>query len=78
VRGLEAHVEHAGAQVERSLAMATALAPAIGYERAAEIAKEAHESGRTVREIASERGVLEPAELERVLDPRRQASPARR
>ena len=52
--------------------MCTALAPIIGYDAAAAIAKEAHTSGRTVREVALEQGVLEPAELERALDPRRQ------
>ncbi len=78
VRGLEAHVEHAERQVERSLAMASALAPEIGYDRAAEIAKAAHESGRTVREIAAERGLLAPAELERLLDPRRQTGTSSR
>ena len=56
-------------------ALATALAPVIGYERAAEIAQEAHRSGRTVREVAAEAGVLPPDELDSLLDPRRMTEP---
>ena len=69
--GIEANEEYIRQTVERNLALATALAPAIGYDRAAEIAKEAHKTGRTVREIAVEWQVLPPEELERLLDPRR-------
>ena len=72
VRGLEANRERAAAFVEQSLAMATALAPVIGYEQAAALAKEASASGRTIREVALERSGLSPAELERLLDPRSQ------
>ena len=72
VRLLEANRERAEAFVEQSLAMATALAPIIGYEKAAELAKEASASGRTIRAVALERSGLPPAELERLLDPRGQ------
>ncbi len=57
--------------VEQSLALCTALSPAIGYDNAAAIAKEAYRSGRTVREIAGEKGLLPEEELNRLLDPRR-------
>ncbi len=70
--GLEADRQRAADGVERSLAMATALAPRIGYDAAAEIAKQAHAEGRTVREVARQRGVLPEDELEALLDPRRQ------
>ncbi len=50
--------ERAAAKVDQSLAMATLLAPDIGYDAAAEIAKAAYESGRTVKEIAMERGLV--------------------
>ncbi len=73
VRGLEANRERAAAFVEQSLAMATALAPVIGYEQAAALAKEAAATGRTVRDVARERSGIPPAELERLLDPRNQA-----
>ena len=58
--------------VERSLAMVTVLAPRIGYDRAAAIAKQAAETGRTVREICLEQAVLPPADLDSLLDPRSQ------
>jgi fumarate hydratase class II len=77
VAGLTADAEHCAAGVERSLAMCTALAPLIGYDRAAEIAKEAHATGRTVREVAAERAGLERAVLDKALDPIRQVGPER-
>jgi fumarate hydratase class II len=72
VAGLEANRERCREMVEKSLAMVTALAPRIGYDEAAALAKEAFDTGRTVRELAEERKVLLPDELEEVLDPRAQ------
>ncbi len=69
VDGLAANRERCREMVERSLAMVTALAPRIGYDAATEIAKEAYRTGRTVRELARERGLLPEAELEEALDP---------
>ena len=70
--GVKARRERAEALVEDSLAMVTALVPAIGYDAAAEIAKEAWRTGRRVREICRERAILPADELERLLDPLRQ------
>jgi fumarate hydratase class II len=70
--GIEARAERAGELVEESLAMVTALAPAIGYDRAAELAHEAWRTGRRVRELAEEKRVLPHDELARLLDPLRQ------
>jgi fumarate hydratase class II len=61
--------------VEQGLMLATALAPAIGYDAAAKIAKEALTSGKTVREIARQRAGLKPEELDRLLDPARMTEP---
>jgi len=72
VRALEAMADKCEGNIEQSLSMTTALAPLIGYDKAAEIAKRAHQSGRTVREVAAEISGLPPAELEKALDPRRQ------
>jgi fumarate hydratase class II len=72
VDGLVAQRERAAEMIEKSLAMVTALAPRIGYDLAAEIAKEAYSTGRTVREIATEREVVTREELAEILDPRRQ------
>jgi fumarate hydratase class II len=70
--GIRPDTERARSLIEQSLAMCTALAPLIGYDTAAAIAKEAQTTGRSVREIATTMGVLEPAQLENALDPMRQ------
>jgi fumarate hydratase, class II len=69
VIGIEANEERCRELVELSMAMVTSLAPKIGYDRAAEIAKESAKTGRTVREICLEKKVLSAVELERALDP---------
>ncbi len=74
LRGIKA-TEKGPEMVERGLAICTALAPIIGYDAAAEIAKEAHRSGRTVREVARERTQLSEEELNRILDPERMTQP---
>ncbi len=68
VEGLEADTQRAAQLVEQSLAMCTSLAPVIGYDRAAEIAKRAHATGKTVREIATEEQVLPPERLDALLN----------
>ena len=75
LEGLDVDRERIAGRNEASLSLATALAPHIGYDAAARIAKESYETGRTVREIATARGVLAPEELARVLDLRRQTEP---
>jgi fumarate hydratase, class II len=57
--------------VERGLMLATALVPAIGYEAAAAIAKEAAATGRTIREVAREKAGLSEERLKELLDPER-------
>jgi fumarate hydratase class II len=54
--------------------LATALAPVIGYDEAAKLAKDALKSGRTIRELALERG-MDAAELDRLLDPTAMTEP---
>jgi fumarate hydratase, class II len=70
VRGLTADRDRCSELVERSLALGTGLAPRIGYDAAATLVKEAHDAGRTIREIALEHHVLDGTELEQILDPR--------
>ncbi|MGP0071530.1 MAG: class II fumarate hydratase [Bryobacteraceae bacterium] len=72
VEGLQANSERASSFVEQSLAMCTVLAPVIGYEKAAGIAKEAYRSGRTVREVAREISGIPEDRLNELLDPRSQ------
>jgi fumarate hydratase class II len=69
VSGIIANKERCRELIELSMAMVTSLAPRIGYDRAAEIAKESARTGRTVREICLEKKVLPEAELEVALDP---------
>ena len=75
VNGLEANPERASAFVEQSLAMATALVPEIGYEKAAALAKEAHQAGQTIRGVAVEKSGIPEQRLKELLDPESQASP---
>ena len=70
LQGLAADRERCEGLIEESLAMCTALAPVIGYDQAAAIAKQAHETGRTVREVAIAEDVLPEEELKSLLDPR--------
>ena len=72
---LEANTAHCAEQVEWSMALATALNPHIGYDAAAETAKEALESNRTVRAVAIEKGLLDEAEADEVLDPIKMTTP---
>src|SRR5438309_11935459 len=69
LRGIVANEERCRELVELSMAMVTSLAPKIGYDRAAEIAKESVRTGKTVRQLCRERKILPEKELERALDP---------
>src|SRR3954447_5115397 len=73
VTGLAA-TDRGPALVEQGLMLATALAPVIGYDEAAKLAKDAFKSGRTIGELARERG-LAPDELDRLLDPAAMTEP---
>lgn len=69
VKGLEANVEVIEDFVQRSLMLVTALNPHIGYEKAAEIAKKAHNNGSTLKEAAIESGYLTEEEYDEWIDP---------
>ena len=72
---MEANVEECKSFVEKSLSMVTSLNPYIGYEKASKLAKEAFASGRTIRELCIEQGVLPAATLTEALDPYRMTEP---
>jgi fumarate hydratase class II len=74
VDGIEAQRENAERYAELTLSAATALNPYIGYDRASEIVKEAAASGRSLREVAREKGV-EDEILDKALDYRAMAKP---
>ncbi len=69
IEGIKANEERCKSLIEESLAMCTALAPEIGYEAAAKLAKEAYKSGKTVRQVAKEQKVLPEKRLAELLDP---------
>jgi fumarate hydratase class II len=73
IEGLSA-TERGPQLVEQGLMLATALVPVIGYDEATRLAKEALKSGRTIRELALERG-MDPSELDRLLDPASMTEP---
>jgi fumarate hydratase class II len=72
-----AATDNGPAMVERGLMTCTGLAPRIGYDAAAAIAKEAYASGRTVREVAREKTDLTEDELTDLLDPEKMTAPGR-
>ena len=75
VEGITANKERCQSLIEESLAMCTALAPEIGYEAAAKLAKEAFRTGKTVRQVAKEQKVLAEKRLDELLDPWRMTEP---
>ncbi len=75
VVGIEANKERCEEMIEKSLAMVTALAPVIGYDDAAKIAKESFTSGKTVREVARAHKVVPEEKLKKILDPWRMTEP---
>ncbi len=75
VDGITANRDRITELLEGNLSMGTALAPHIGYDAAAELAKEAFARNQTIRELALEKGVLPRDELERVLDARAMTQP---
>ncbi|HEX2065850.1 MAG TPA: class II fumarate hydratase, partial [Candidatus Thermoplasmatota archaeon] len=74
--GLKANAARATAAVERSVSMATALNPLIGYDKAARIAKASQAEGKTVREIAYRDSGLTRQQVDEALDPRKQTVPS--
>ena len=73
--GLEANPVACEAAVEQSLSMSTSLNPLIGYEKAAKLTKEAFASGKTIRQLCQEQGILPEDTLREALDPFRMTEP---
>ena len=71
IRGIKANEERCREYAESTLALATALNPIIGYAAAAEVSKEAHRTGKKVKEVVVEKGILSAKEADRILDPLR-------
>ncbi|QSG06590.1 class II fumarate hydratase [Halapricum desulfuricans] len=75
VAKLEADRDHCEQRVQQSMALATALNPAIGYDKASKVAKQALEEGKTIREVVLEEGYLDEDEVDEVLDPAKMTEP---
>jgi fumarate hydratase class II len=73
--GLEVNKERCRQLIDQSLMMVTSLAPKIGYEKAAAYAKEAFDTGKTIRELCRERKVLPDNDLDEALDPWKMTEP---
>ena len=75
VVGIEAREDNIRAALERSLMLVTALAPKIGYDNAAKIAKTAHKNGSTLRHEAVAGGYVSAEEFDRIVDPKKMIGP---
>lgn len=78
IQGLKADRERCEEMIEKSLALVTALAPSLGYDEAARLARRAYQEGKTIREIAQGEGILPERELNRLLDPLALIQPKKR
>jgi fumarate hydratase class II len=75
VTGIEPRVDNIKAGLERSLMLVTALAPKIGYDAAAKIAKTAHKNGTTLRHEAVTGGYVTDKEFDEIVDPKKMLAP---
>ncbi|MDR2117433.1 MAG: class II fumarate hydratase, partial [Planctomycetaceae bacterium] len=73
--GLEANEQKCSESVEKSLSIITALNSYIGYEKSAALAKEAFQTGKTIRELCTEQNILPPEQLDEILDPAKMIRP---
>jgi len=77
VAGIEANEHHINELMERSLMLVTALAPHIGYDNAANIAKHAHRNGLTLKESAAVLGLVDEKDFDKLVRPERMIGPRR-
>jgi len=77
IEGISANIDVLQRYAESSPGIATTLNLLIGYEKAAEIAKESGRTGKTVKQLVIEKGILSAEEAEKVLDPRHLTSPSK-
>ncbi|MGZ3604597.1 MAG: class II fumarate hydratase [Thermodesulfobacteriota bacterium] len=77
IQGLKADRRRCEEMVEKSLALATALTPIIGYEEAARIAQKAYAQNQTIRQVAQKEGIFSKEEWNRLLEPRSMIAPVK-
>jgi fumarate hydratase class II len=73
--GLKVNRQRCEQMIEQSLMMVTSLAPVLGYDASAKIAKEAFETGKTIRQLVREKKLIDDAKLNELLDPRSMTEP---
>jgi fumarate hydratase class II len=78
VAGIEPDVARCRELVERSLMLVTALNPHLGYDVTSSVAKEAQSTGKTLRQVVLERGLMDAASVDRILDPANMNKPGAR
>ena len=76
IKGIKADKDKCEGYIEDSLAMCTSLAPIIGYNNAANVAKKAYSNNKTVREIVNEDKILDIKESKRILNPKSMVKPS--
>ena len=76
VAGIEPNLDNIADLMSRSLMLVTALAPVIGYDNAAKVAKTAHKNGTTLKQEAVRLGLVGEAEFDKVVDPRKMVGPS--
>ncbi len=76
IKGITVNRERCRAYAETSVGLATILNPKIGYEAAAVVAKESAATGKPLREIIIEKGILSPKEVDEILDPVKMTEPS--
>ena len=75
IRGVVANEKVCEDYIEKSLALCTSLVPLIGYDKAAELAKKAYKTGKTIRQICLEEKILSKGELDKALNPKKMLTP---
>ncbi len=75
LRGITVNEERCRRNAESTAALATALAPVIGYDKAADVAKRSLKEDRTLREVVLEEGLVSESDLDRILDFRAMTEP---
>ena len=75
IDGIKANREQCEATIERSLSLCTSLAPVIGYDNSAALAKEAFQTNKTIRELVLAKKLVPEAQLASLLDPKKMLAP---
>ena len=76
IKDIKVDKEKCESYIEDSLAMCTSLAPIIGYNNAANVAKKAYKNGKTVRQVVNEDKILDKSKSDKILDPKTMVKPS--